>query len=148
MLLPVLVCAVFLTAAQQQNTHGYQQNSPQQNQPGTQISTGVQNKSQSGGAETTPKPASDNKPAPLFQGTIGLKSSRQTKDSATLGFNGVGPNGQVQQSFLASSPSASDKQKAAFVATLTSDRAELMRFLKDGNLNLNAAEKQKNAPAR
>lgn len=143
LLLSVLVCAVFLTAAQQQNTD--QQNSPQQNQQGTQ-KHGT-NKSQSG-AETTPKPASDNKPAPLFQGTIGLKSSRQTKDSATLGFNGVDPNGQVQQSFLASSPSASDKQKAAFVATLTSDRAELMRFLKDGNLNLNAAEKQKNAPAR
>lgn len=141
--LAALVCAVFLSAVQQQSPD--QQNSQQQNQPGTQKPASKKTQS---GADATPKPANDNKPAPLFQGTIGLKSSRQTKDSASLGFNGVGPNGQVQQSFLQSSPSGSDKQKAAFVATLTSDSAELMRFLKEGNLNLNAAEQQKSAPPR
>ena len=39
------------------------------------------------GAAPAAKPAGD-KPQPLFGGSLNLKSSRQSKDTATLGFNG------------------------------------------------------------
>lgn len=91
---------------------------------------------------SNPPPASgsDNgKPAPLFGGNVNLKSSRQTKDSASLGFNGVDPNGQVAKSFLTASPTSADAAKAQSVATYKADPAELAKFIQDGNLNPNAA---------
>src|SRR5436190_2540998 len=48
------------------------------------------------------------KPTPLFGGTLNVKSSRQTKDTATLGFNGVDDNGKVQKSFLSAQASGAD----------------------------------------
>ena len=84
-------------------------------------------------------PAGGDKPTPLFGGSIGLKSSRQTKDSATLGFNGVDPNGQVQKSFLTAAVTPVDAMKAQQVAQLKSDAAELSQFLQDGGLNPDAA---------
>ncbi len=79
------------------------------------------------------------KPTPLFGGTIGLKSSRQTKDSATLGFNGVDPNGQVQKSFLSASTTAVDASRAQQVAQITVAPADLVQFIQDGGLNPDAA---------
>src|SRR5579859_1338453 len=35
-------------------------------------------------------------PKPLFGGKLGLKSSEQSSNSATLGFNGVTPTGEVE----------------------------------------------------
>lgn len=87
-----------------------------------------------------PKSGTDSgKPAPLFGGTVGLKSSRQTKDTATMGFNGVDPNGQVAQSFLTATATGTDNAKAQMVSTYKSDPAELAQFIQDGNLNPNAA---------
>ena len=45
-------------------------------------------------------------PAPLFGGQIGTKSSTNTKESATLGFNGVDPSGKVEKKMLGANPSA------------------------------------------
>ncbi|HMI53843.1 MAG TPA: hypothetical protein VK525_20175 [Candidatus Saccharimonadales bacterium] len=84
-------------------------------------------------------PADDSKPAPLFGGTVNLKSSRQTKDSASLGFNGVDPNGQVAKSFLTASPTGADAAKAQTVAGYKVDPAELNKFIQDGSLNPSAA---------
>jgi|SRR5260221_6970561 len=82
---------------------------------------------------------SGDKPTPLFGGTIGLKSSRQTKDSATLGFNGVEPNGQVQKAMLTAAATPVDAMKAQQVAQITVPPADLAQFLQDGGLNPDAA---------
>ncbi len=84
-------------------------------------------------------PASGDKPTPLFGGTIGLKSSRQTKDSATLGFNGVDPNGQVQKAMLSAAATPTDAMKAQQMAQITITPADLAQFLQDGGLNPDAA---------
>ena len=82
---------------------------------------------------------SGDKPTPLFGGTIGLKSSRQTKDSATLGFNGVDPNGQVQKAMLTAAATPADAIKAQQVSQVTITPADLLQFLQDGGLNPDAA---------
>jgi len=79
------------------------------------------------------------KPTPLFGGTIGLKSSRQTKDSATLGFNGVDPNGQVQKAMLTAAATPVDAMKAQQVAQIAVAPSDLAQFLQDGGLNPDAA---------
>lgn len=82
---------------------------------------------------------SGDKPTPLFGGTIGLKSSRQTKDSATLGFNGVDPNGQVQKAMLSAATTPTDAMKALQMTQTSITPADLAQFLQDGGLNSEAA---------
>jgi hypothetical protein len=84
-------------------------------------------------------PPGGDKPTPLFGGTIGLKSSRQTKDSATLGFNGVDPNGQVQKAMLSGAATPADALKAQQLTQITVTPADLVQFLQDGGLNPDAA---------
>jgi hypothetical protein len=91
------------------------------------------------GAPASGKPAGGEKPAPLFGGSLNLKSSRQTKDTATMGFNGVDPNGQVQKSFLTAAVTNADRGKAQQVAAYKVDPQELAQFIQDAELNPNAA---------
>jgi len=90
---------------------------------------------QQGQPQNPPPKQGDNKPAPLFGGTLNLKSSRQTKDSATLGFNGVDPNGQVQKSFLSASVTGTDNAKATEIAGYKVSDADLTQFIQDGGLS-------------
>jgi hypothetical protein len=76
----------------------------------------------------------EDKPQPLFGGKVGLKSSRQSKDQATLGFNGIGPNGQVEQGALNAATTANATQKAAALSTYTVPVSEVDAFIKEGNL--------------
>ena len=85
------------------------------------------------------KPAGADKPAPLFGGSLNLKSSRQSKDSATMGFNGVDPNGQVQKSFLSAAANNTDRGKAQQMAAYKVDPQELAQFIQEGELNPAAA---------
>jgi hypothetical protein len=144
------VYGVTLTLPQQQQ----QGNSGQQNQDSKKKKDDSKNApaNQTGQAGTTPpntappngpppagnQPSGD-KPTPLFGGTIGLKSSRQTKDSATLGFNGVDPNGQVQKSFLSASTTSLDASRAQQLAQAKVAPADLVQFIQDGGLNPDAA---------
>lgn len=119
------------------------QQQAQQNNSGQQAQQGQQNKQsqqpgQSNGTAGN-QPANGDKPTPLFGGSIGLKSSRQTKDSATLGFNGVDPNGQVQKSFLSAAVTPADALLAQQVAQNTVAPADLVQFIQDGGLNPEAA---------
>ena len=82
---------------------------------------------------------SGDKPTPLFGGTIGLKSSRQTKDSATLGFNGVNPDGTVQKAMLSAAVTPAAAVDAQKVAQINVTPADLVQFLQDGGLNPDAA---------
>jgi hypothetical protein len=138
---------VSLSLQQQQNNSGQQPNQQgQQNQKdkkgqqgGNQQQANQQNNPpQQGNPQGQPQNNGD-KPTPLFGGSIGLKSSRQTKDSATLGFNGVDPNGQVQKAMLSAAASPADAMKAQQLAQTTVAPADLVQFLQDGGLNPNAA---------
>ena len=89
---------------------------------------------------------SEAKPAPLFGGTLTVKSSRQTKDSATLGFNGVDDNGQVQKSFLAATAGGSDTSAIQRMARGSVNAAELNEFIQEGGLNPSAPAKKSSNP--
>jgi hypothetical protein len=116
----------------QQNNSGQQQG--QQGQQGQQNGNPQQGNQQQGNQQNN-----GDKPTPLFGGTIGLKTSRQTKDSATLGFNGVNPDGSVQKAMLAAAVTPVDAMKAQQIAQTTVAPTDLVQFLQDGGLNLSAA---------
>ena len=73
-------------------------------------------------------------PAPLFQGQSNLKSSHQGKDATVLGFNGIGPNGQVEKKMLESNASSEDEQKAAKLGSYTVNSADVSAFAEQGKL--------------
>jgi len=137
-----------LPQQQQQDSSG-QQNQDNKKKKGDSPNGSANNApaNQNGQASTPPPsappannpPPSGDKPTPLFGGTIGLKSSRQTKDSATLGFNGVDPNGQVQKAMLTAAATPVDAMKAQQVAQIAVPPADLAQFLQDGGLNPDAA---------
>jgi hypothetical protein len=81
------------------------------------------------------QPAQQPPPAPLFEGKATLKSSRQGKETATAGFNGIGPDGTLQNSVLTATPSPEDAQRVAAMSSTTVSSTELAEFMKQGNLN-------------
>ncbi len=143
------VYGVTLTLPQQQQ----QESSGQQNQDNKKKKGNSKDvpANQNGQASTAPpntppannpppsgnQPSGD-KPTPLFGGSIGLKSSRQTKDSATLGFNGVNPDGTVQKAMLAAAVTPAAVIDTQKVAQITVTPADLVQFLQDGGLNPDA----------
>jgi hypothetical protein len=120
----------------QGNTQDNAQGNAQDN---TQPANNPANPPAGSGAQPSDKPTGGGKPAPLFGGSLSLKSSRQTKDTATMGFNGVDPNGQVQKSFLTAAATNADRSKAQQVAGYKVDPQELAQFIQDAELNPNAA---------
>ena len=83
----------------------------------------------------------DEQPAPLFEGKMNLKSSRQGKDSASLGFSGVGPNGEVEQAVLSATPTSADLQKASEMGNRKVAPDALQLFILEGQLNPQGAPK-------
>ena len=73
-------------------------------------------------------------PAPLFGGKLSGRSSRKTKESATLGFNGIDPSGKVDKQMLAAAPGAKEQQLVAAMSANRPSAEELSAFLKDGGL--------------
>jgi hypothetical protein len=132
-----------------QSPQQQQQQGSQQSQPDAK-----QKKGQTAGKDTPPLGGTSNnapangsgaeKPAPLFGGSLNIKTSRQTKDTATLGFNGVDDNGQVQKTFLASTATGDDTAKVQKLTTYAVSTAELDEFIQQGGLNPAAAPKKPN----
>ncbi len=83
----------------------------------------------------------EQQPAPLFEGKMNLKSSRQGKDSASLGFSGVGPNGEIEQKVLAATPTGTDLQKASEMGSRKVLPDALQLFILEGQLNPQGAPK-------
>ncbi|HXE90056.1 MAG TPA: hypothetical protein VNK82_03735 [Terriglobales bacterium] len=83
---------------------------------------------------------------PLFKGKLGLKSSSQTKDQATLGFNGIDPNGQVNKEMMAAAPSGEDVRKAKQLSTYSVDTGELDYFREEGQLKPPPGKQGRNRP--
>src|SRR6185312_14282617 len=98
---------------QQQNQQ--QQKQPPQNQP-----------------QQTPQQSA--KPAPLFGGQLNVKSSDRSKESATLGFNGIDPDGKVDAKMLATSAGAADAAKVQAMETNRPSGDQLNAFLQEGGL--------------
>lgn len=83
----------------------------------------------------TPAAAPAAAPAPLFQGKTNLKSSRQTKDSASAGFNGIGPSGEIDKKLLASSATSEDESKAYQLSNFSVSKEDLNTFIAAGHLS-------------
>ena len=97
-------------------------------------------------AKSTETTKNGDKPAPLFGGSLNVKSSRQTKDTATLGFNGVDDNGQVQKSFLSATPNGTDSSAVQKMTSVVVNPAELDDFIQQGGLNTNPPPKKSSNP--
>lgn len=80
------------------------------------------------------QPPEKKEPAPLFNGQIGVRSSQKTKESATLGFNGIDPSGKVQQSVLSASPKSTDVAQVRNLDATRPARFELAAFIREGGL--------------
>jgi hypothetical protein len=86
--------------------------------------------------DTTPPPADQKQDStPLFQKKLGYKSSSTTKESTTLGFNGIDPSGKVDQKMLATTPSAADQEKVKKMSANQPSAGDLKAFAKEGGLN-------------
>jgi len=91
--------------------------------------------------KTDTQKKTDEQPAPLFEGKMNLKSSRQGKDSASLGFSGVGPNGEIEQKVLQATPTSADLQKANDMGNRRVAPDALQLFILEGQLNPQGAPK-------
>jgi hypothetical protein len=96
-----------------------QQNSQQQSPPPQQD----QNSSQQ---QSSP---------PLFKNKLGYKSSSTSKESTTLGFNGIDPSGKVDQKMMATTPTGTDQQKVKQMSANQPTAADLKAFVQEGGLN-------------
>lgn len=104
----------------QNGQNGQQPQQPQNGQPGQVTANSGAN--------------CNNQPAPLFGGSLSIKKSNQSTDAAALGFNGVDPNGQVQQAFLNAEPTPQSVAKAQAMAGYRPTDVELTVFEMTGGL--------------
>jgi hypothetical protein len=88
-------------------------------------------------ADQTPPPPPDDadKPKTIAPGTAPtLKESRQRKEAASAGYNGLGDDGTVTTAALNSTPSSADSQKALRLSVYAVSEAEVQTFIAEGNL--------------
>lgn len=76
----------------------------------------------------------EDKPKPLFQGNLGIKSSRQGKDSAALGFNGLDPEGKIEKAALNAPVTKADTLNAMALVAYNPSPEEYAKFMSEGNL--------------
>jgi len=116
----------------------FQQKAGQKTPPGQSQDKKEEKKDDKSGPTTK----SDDKPKPLFEGKMQLKSSRRGADSATAGFNGIDPDGKVSKDILAKSATPADAVNAQALVAYAPTEAELTKFLEEGKLNKAAAKAQ------
>ena len=134
----IVAAGVWLTAAaaipqQQSQTPKSKKTQPQQGQTDQQTDQKQQPADQQ----------DDRHPKQVFAGKVKLTSSRQGKNTASAGFNGVGPDGKVQEALLNGSPSEESRQKAARLSLAEVDLKDVQAFAKDGKLNPPPAKSEK-----
>lgn len=96
-----------------------------------QDNKGDTNKDQSKDSDKSKDSKSDQ---PLFSGTIDAKGSQKSADTATLGFKGVGPDGQIDPAKLAENPTGEDEMLVTQIQQIAVAGDDLKEFIKDGNL--------------
>jgi hypothetical protein len=72
---------------------------------------------------------------PLFKNKLKYKSSSTSKESTTLGFNGIDPSGKVDQKMMATTPTGADQQKVKQMSASQPKPADLKAFVQEGGLN-------------
>jgi hypothetical protein len=70
----------------------------------------------------------------LFQNRLGYQSSSTTKESTTLGFNGIDPSGKLDRDMIAKAPTATDLEKVRLMAQNRPQADDLKAFLQQGGL--------------
>jgi len=80
------------------------------------------------------KDAKDKQGDQLFTGTVDAKASKKSQDTATLGFKGVGPDGQVDTTKLGESPTGEDERVAQLMTGVKTNSDEGKVFVDDGKL--------------
>jgi hypothetical protein len=86
-------------------------------------------------AQPQPPPPPPPEPEPMFGGTVTLKTSRQTSQAASAGFNGLDPNGAVLKTSMDSTPGSKDSSAALRLSVYALPSAELQKFIEEGHLN-------------
>jgi len=87
--------------------------------------------------QTPPPPADQtaDQPKAITSGTAPtLKESRQRKEAASAGYNGLGDDGNVTPAALNSTPSADASQRALRLSVYAVSEADVQTFIKEGNL--------------
>jgi hypothetical protein len=82
--------------------------------------------------------------SPFGPGKVNMLHSSHTGDSASAGFNGLTPNGEVDAKKLKEPPTSDDFNKAEQVSFLGVKASSLRKFIQDGKLNT-APPKTENA---
>jgi hypothetical protein len=82
-----------------------------------------------------PPPSDQKQESPLFTKKLGYKSSKTTKESTTLGFNGIDPSGKVDKKMLATNPGPADEQHVKKMSESRPTAADLKAFQQEGGLN-------------
>lgn len=72
--------------------------------------------------------------SPLFKKKLGYKSSQTTKESTTLGFNGIDPSGKVDEKMMATNATAADQDNVKKMSANRPTEADLKKFLAEGGL--------------
>jgi hypothetical protein len=74
-------------------------------------------------------------PAPLFGGQLKIRSSEKTKESATLGFNGIDPSGKVEKQMLATAAAPEHLAQVRKLAEQRPKEEEVAAFAEEGGLS-------------
>src|SRR5215813_9110649 len=70
----------------------------------------------------------------VFAGTYDAKESKKKSDTATLGFNGVGPDGIVDEAKLKENPTGQDEMRAQQMSQVKATTTEVKSFTDDGKI--------------
>jgi|SRR5579859_1916746 len=89
-----------------------------------------------------------NDDSPFGSGKINLLHSSQKSDSASAGFNGLTPNGEVEAKKLKEPLTADDYNKAQRVSFMGVKNSSLKKFIQDGKLNTAPARSATAAPKK
>ena len=86
--------------------------------------------------------------SPFGPGKVNMLHSSHTGDSASAGFNGLTPNGEVESKKLKEPLNADDYNKAQQVSFLGVKNSSLKKFIQDGKLNTAPARSATAAPKK
>jgi len=86
--------------------------------------------------------------SPFGSGKVNMLHSSHTGDSASAGFNGLTPNGEVETKKLKEPLTPDDYDKAQRVSFLGVKRSSLKKFIQDGKLNTAPASSATAAPKK
>src|SRR5229473_5258719 len=86
--------------------------------------------------------------SPFGSGKINLLHSSHTSDTASAGFNGLTPNGEVEAKKMKERPTGDDLSKAEQVSFIGVKASSLKKFIQEGKLNTAPAKTETASPKK